>query len=250
MAQEQRNSVRILQSKPQKKTPKASKASVIGCLATIIVCSVTVTYFWYQPATNPTTSSMESGENKISQNSIITHAEEDVDYKNSLKEQEFNKLFKHQKNNTAASTESTPNSTAPFDIFYQKEANKIPNKQEKQTTETKKTQNQQKNPATETENTKKDQVTETKTPTNKLEKKAIETKNVKKSEVEKKTTPLQLSKKVESKDSLALLLDQLNKEEEYKDSITSLLTQLNKEREHKSSITSLIPVIFAKNKEN
>lgn len=61
MVQEKQNSVRILQSKPQnKKTPKISKAAVIGCLTTIIVFGVTAANFWYQPVSNSVIFSIDS----------------------------------------------------------------------------------------------------------------------------------------------------------------------------------------------
>ena len=125
MTQEKQTSIRILQSKPTKKTLGKSSIFLLGLLTGVIITSIFfLAFISLNPTKNSTTSQDETlTEEKQAEptpdNASATHHDENAAvYKQHINEKDFNKIFKHENK----PTEQKNPSGSPFEQILKPES--------------------------------------------------------------------------------------------------------------------------------
>ena len=128
MTQEKQTSIRILQSKPAKKTLGKSFVFLLGLIAGMVISAI---FFFVFINMNPTESASTNTDSVATQEPELrdVHAEEAATnhhdenagaYKQHINEKDFNQIFKHE-NKVAAQKNPNPNAS-PFEQMLKPEA--------------------------------------------------------------------------------------------------------------------------------
>ena len=128
MTQEKQTSIRILQSKPAKKTLGKSSVFLLGLIAGMVISAI---FFFVFINMNPTESASTNTDSVATQEPELrdVHAEEAATnhhdenagaYKQHINEKDFNQIFKHE-NKVAAQKNPNPNAS-PFEQMLKPEA--------------------------------------------------------------------------------------------------------------------------------
>lgn len=128
MTQEKQTSIRILQSKPAKKTLGKSSVFLLGLIAGMVISAI---FFFVFININPTENNSTNTDSVATQEPELrdVHAEETatnhhdenaVAYKQHINEKDFNQIFKHE-NKVAAQKNPNPNAS-PFEQMLKPEA--------------------------------------------------------------------------------------------------------------------------------
>jgi len=132
MTQEKQTSIRILQSKPAKKTLGKSSVFLLGLIAGMVISAI---FFFVFINMNPTESASTNTDSVATQEPELrdVHAEEAATnhhdenagaYKQHINEKDFNQIFKHE-NKVAAQKNPNPNAS-PFEQMLKPEAKPVP----------------------------------------------------------------------------------------------------------------------------
>lgn len=131
MTQEKQTSIRILQSKPTKKTLGQSTIFLLGLLTGVIIASIFFLAFMQinstknlntTAITDPSSKIQQSNESRDEENSASHHDESSVAYKQHMDDKDFNKMFKHENK----STEQKNPSGSPFEQIIKPEVKQLP----------------------------------------------------------------------------------------------------------------------------
>ncbi|WP_434278655.1 hypothetical protein [Acinetobacter sp. CE-15] len=128
MTQEKQTSIRILQSKPAKKTLGKSSVFLLGLIAGMVISAI---FFFVFININPTENTSTNTDSVATQEPELrdVHAEETATnhhdenagaYKQHINEKDFNQIFKHE-NKVAAQKNPNPNAS-PFEQMLKPEA--------------------------------------------------------------------------------------------------------------------------------
>lgn len=132
MTQEKQTSIRILQSKPTKKT-LGHRRFLLGLLTGVIIASIFFLAFMQinstknlntTAITDPSSEIQQSNESRDEENSASHHDESSVAYKQHMDDKDFNKMFKHENK----STEQKKSSGSPFEQIIKPEVKQLPHK--------------------------------------------------------------------------------------------------------------------------
>lgn len=132
MTQEKQTSIRILQSKPAKKTLGKSSVFLLGLIAGMVISAIFFFVFInIKPTENTSTNtdSVATQEPELrdvhAEETTTNHHDENVGaYKQHINEKDFNQIFKHE-NKVATQKNPIPNAS-PFEQMLKPEAKPVP----------------------------------------------------------------------------------------------------------------------------
>ncbi len=127
MTQEKQTSIRILQSKPQKKSLGKTALFLLGLLTGITITSIFFLIINLIGNTKPSLEDAQIEEKQLherpNKDNMIQHDENTVAYNQHINEKDFNKIFKHENKPTPVKSQNI----SPFEQILKPESKPIPN---------------------------------------------------------------------------------------------------------------------------